>query len=107
MGGHAILCLTMKRCLFVPGLLLTVLPTLGLAQGTGAPVPGADGGAPVFQTPAEADSAEPRNARSLRESLRQPVDAADAKPYRMSAEERQRMRELLRDQSSLREQTGK
>jgi len=50
--------------------------------------------------PITADLSEPRSAIRLRDALRQPYEEAeDDKPYRMSAQERQRLREQLRTQS--------
>lgn len=48
------------------------------------------------------DTGEPRHPPPLREVLRQPVDREDGalKPYQLSPEERQRLREQLRSQSS-------
>ena len=46
--------------------------------------------------PIAADHADARSAASLRDSLRQPLDSVDDKPYRMSSQERQRLREQLR-----------
>lgn len=56
---------------------------------------------PEVVLPITADLGEPRSAIRLRDALRQPYDEAedDNKPYRMSAEERQRLREQLRSQS--------
>lgn len=47
-----------------------------------------------------ADHIEARNTIPLRESLRLSWGEADDKPYRLSSEERQRMREQLRAQSA-------
>ncbi|MGE0099650.1 MAG: hypothetical protein AB7S86_15015 [Hydrogenophaga sp.] len=46
------------------------------------------------------DSNEARGPMRLRDALRQPFDDVDdtSKPYRLSVEERQRLREQLRDQ---------
>lgn len=51
------------------------------------------------------DGGEPRQALRLRESLRLPKMEQDPanKPYRLSAEERQRLREQLRNQTALME----
>lgn len=48
------------------------------------------------------DTGELRHPPPLREVLRQPVDREDGalKPYQLSPEERQRLREQLRSQSS-------
>lgn len=58
--------------------------------------------APPMLLPVTADLAEPRSATRLRDALRQPHDDVeeDIKPYRMSVQERQRMREQLRSQSA-------
>lgn len=97
MRVRVILRITMKPYLSVGCLLLAALPTLGLAQGKRAhPLPD---DAPVSVLPIAADNAEARSAASLRDSLRQPFDDADNKPYRLSSQERQRMREQLRNPS--------
>lgn len=46
------------------------------------------------------DSSEARGPMRLRDALRQPFDDMDdtSKPYRLSVEERQRLREQLREQ---------
>lgn len=50
--------------------------------------------------PISIDSGEPRVPARLRDALRQPFDDMDdgAKPFRLSVEERQRLREQLRGQ---------
>lgn len=55
---------------------------------------------PVAVMPITADETEPRSTMRLRDALRQPFDDMDdtRKPYRLSVEERQRLREQLRDQ---------
>ncbi|MDO9148106.1 MAG: hypothetical protein Q7U52_10645 [Hydrogenophaga sp.] len=57
--------------------------------------------ASVVVVPTSIDD-EPRTALRLRELLRQPFDRVEDpfEPYRLSVEERQRMREQLRSQSS-------
>ena len=52
--------------------------------------------------PISIDGSQPRNPLRLREVLRQPFDSMDDpyEPYRLSPEERQRMREQLRSQRS-------
>lgn len=79
-------------------LLLVLVPTWSVAAGNRVhPLPS---DAPATVLPVTADLAEPRSAMPLRDTLRQPFDdAEDDKPYRMSAQERQRMREQLRRQS--------
>lgn len=56
--------------------------------------------APVAVLPISADETEPRTTMRLRDALRQPFDDMDdsRKPYRLSVEERQRLREQLRGQ---------
>lgn len=56
--------------------------------------------ATVMVMPISADEGEPRNAMRLRDVLRQPFDDMEdsGKPYRLSVEERQRLREQLRGQ---------
>ena len=51
--------------------------------------------------PISVEEGEPRNVLRLRDVLRQPFDDMEdnAKPYRLSVEERQRLREQLREQS--------
>lgn len=88
----------MKLHLSTCCLVLAVLPTLGMAQTRRAPPP-IDTALSVL--PVATDNTEARSALSLRESLRQPLDDADNKPFRLSSEERQRMREQLRSQSAL------
>lgn len=55
---------------------------------------------PVAVLPVSVDEIDPRSTMRLREALRQPFDDMDdsRKPYRLSVEERQRLREQLRDQ---------
>jgi hypothetical protein len=50
--------------------------------------------------PISIDGGEPRAPQRLRDALRQPFDDMDdgAKPFRLSVEERQRLREQLRGQ---------
>lgn len=57
-------------------------------------------GTPVAAMPIAVDETEPRSTMRLRDALRQPFDDMDdtRKPYRLSVEERQRLREQLRDQ---------
>ncbi len=51
--------------------------------------------------PISVDEGEPRSTMRLRDVLRQPFEDMDdnSKPYRLSAQERQRLREQLRGQS--------
>ena len=55
---------------------------------------------PVAVLPVSVDEGDPRSTMRLRDALRQPFDDMDdsRKPYRLSVEERQRLREQLRDQ---------
>lgn len=55
---------------------------------------------PVAVMPISADESDPRSTMRLRDALRQPFDDMNdsRKPYRLSVEERQRLREQLRDQ---------
>ena len=87
----------MKSSLSAGCLLLAVLPSLALAQGKRAhPLPD---DAPVNVLPIAVESTEARSAATLRDSLRQPFEDADNKPFRLSSQERQRMREQLRNPS--------
>jgi hypothetical protein len=56
--------------------------------------------APIVAMPIMADETDARSTMRLRDALRQPFDDMDdsRKPYRLSVEERQRLREQLRDQ---------
>ncbi len=77
---------------------------LSLGSAFAAPedqrVPPMPTGTPVAVLPVSADEGEPRSTMRLRDALRQPFDDMDdsRKPYRLSVEERQRLREQLRDQ---------
>ena len=80
-----------------------IMLTLGLAHaGPGDqrthPMPS---NASVMVMPISVDEGEPRNVMRLRDVLKQPFDDMEdnAKPYRLSVEERQRLREQLRGQS--------
>ena len=80
-------------------LLLVLAPTLSVAADNRVhPLPS---DAPAMVLPITAELGEPRSALRLRDALRQPYDDVDEdnKPYRMSVQERQRMREQLRSQS--------
>lgn len=87
----------MKLSLSAIGLLLS-LGTAGVhANGRVVhPLPGDAG--PVGVLPVTVDPSEPRSTSSLRDTLRQPFDELERKPFRLSSEERQRMREQLRSQ---------
>ncbi|WP_236574313.1 hypothetical protein [Hydrogenophaga sp. PBL-H3] len=99
MTGLLILERTMKTHLPLGLIMLT----LGLAHaGPGDqrthPMPS---NASVMVMPISVDEGEPRNVMRLRDVLKQPFDDMEdnAKPYRLSVEERQRLREQLRGQS--------
>ena len=55
---------------------------------------------PVAVLPVSVEESDPRSTMRLRDALRQPYDDMNdsRKPYRLSVEERQRLREQLRDQ---------
>lgn len=86
----------MKSFLITNCIVLALLPSLGWAEDKSTPSPSASVSLLVLPTPAEAT--EPRGADTLRNSLRQPYEYADNKPYRLSQQERQRLREQLRGQ---------
>lgn len=99
MGVLCILHPTMKPYLSIGPLLLALFPVwAGAADDRVHPLP-AD--TPSVILPITADTSEPRTVIRLRDALRQPYDdlEEDSKPYRMSVQERQRMREQLRDRS--------
>ncbi len=96
----------MKSLLPTGCLLLLALPSLAGAQSQRMhPVPATESGLKVM--PIAMEAAEPRSTASLRDSLRQPLDETDNKPYRMSSQERQRLREQLRSQSPAYEMSKK
>ncbi len=77
-----------------------LLPSLSVAAGPHThPLP-SDAPSAVLM-PIAADAAEPRSTIGLRDVLRQPYDDVkeDNKPYRLSGQERQRLREQLSSQS--------
>jgi len=80
-----------------------IMLTLGTAHGAPGdqrahPMPT---NASVMVMPISVDEGESRNVLRLRDVLRQPFDDMEdnAKPYRLSVEERLRLREQLRGQS--------
>lgn len=99
MAGLLILVLTMKTYLPL-GLMMLTLGSVhaGPEDQRHPPLPS---NATVMVMPISVDEGEPRNAMRLRDVLRQPFDDMEdnAKPYRLSVEERQRLREQLRGQS--------
>lgn len=91
----------MKPFLFTGCLLIAVLPSLAAANGRRVPPPAAGADSAITLLPIAVDQTEPRSAATLRESLRQPYGGlGESQPYRLSSQERQRMRDQLRAQSS-------
>jgi hypothetical protein len=78
-----------------------LLSPLGVAQANSPAESVVPAVAPATSQAVKGDAAESNPARRLRESLRQTGHdgEAAAKPYRLSAEERQRLRDLIRHQS--------
>jgi hypothetical protein len=90
---------TMKSILTSAILLSFISPLVGAQVGQRVHAVSAD--APTTVHPiAVGDGSEVRGPMRLRDALRQPFDDMDdtSKPYRLSAEERQRLREQLREQ---------
>lgn len=82
-------------------LLLTGLPLTVMAQVAPGGVPAIGAEAPVLILPIAAQDEDHRGALRLRDVLRQPYDDMQEpgmKPYRLSPQERQRLREQLRSQ---------
>jgi len=98
-GGMFILERTMKSILTSVLMLSFFSPLMAGQDGQRVhPVPT---DVPVTVLPISmGDSSEVRGPMRLRDALRQPFDDMDdtSKPYRLSVEERQRLREQLRDQ---------
>ena len=98
MAGLLILNRTMKTYLPVGLMMLT----LGSAHAGSSDLrdPPLPSSATVMVMPISADEGEPRNVMRLRDVLRQPFDDMEdnGRPYRLSVEERQRLREQLRGQ---------
>jgi hypothetical protein len=94
----SILECTMKSYLSSGLLLVTLGSALAGPSDQRAHMVSAD--TPVAVVPITADETEPRSTLRLRDALRRPFDDMDdtRKPYRLSVEERQRLREQLRDQ---------
>ncbi len=86
----------MKPLYSASGLLLVLSPLVGWAADPSAPVPGETPPAALAPV-ATAEASESRGNTSLRSVLRQPFDdfKEDSKPYRLSVQERQRLREQL------------
>ncbi|MBA4260648.1 MAG: hypothetical protein C0443_01100 [Comamonadaceae bacterium] len=89
----------MKLHLSTGYLLLVLSPSLGVAADRVAhPLP--SDAPPAVLLPISADSAEPRSNSGLRDVLRQPFsETKEDKRYRLSVQERQRLREQLSSQS--------
>lgn len=87
------------KLVFPLGSLLLCLPSLGMAADM--PAQHDQVQAAVMVVPAELPEQGPRGPLRLRDALRHSVSDSDTetKPYRLSTEERQRLREQLRSQS--------
>ncbi len=88
------------KSILTSAILLSVISSLAAAQDTQRvhPVPS---DAPAAVMPISlGEPSEVRGPMRLRDALRQPFDDMDdtSKPYRLSVEERQRLREQLREQ---------
>jgi hypothetical protein len=86
--------------LWLAGFLAVGLPCVAAAQDRRVHPGSVE--VPLSVLPVAVDQTEARSVTSLRDSLRQPWDEIAEKPFRLSSEERQRMREQLRTQSSAR-----
>lgn len=86
--------------LWIAGFLAVGLPSAATAQDRRVQPGSVE--VPLGVLPVAVDQTEARSVSSLRDSLRQPWDEIAEKPFRLSSEERQRMREQLRTQSSAR-----
>jgi hypothetical protein len=82
------------------GLLLMTMGSAFAGPGDQRPHPMPTDAPSVAAMPMVVDEGDPRSTMRLRDALRQPFDDMDdsRKPYRLSVEERQRLREQLRDQ---------
>jgi hypothetical protein len=90
----------MKPFQFTGCLLFALLPALAAADGKRPNLHSAETDAAVSWLPVAVDNTEARSAASLRDSLRQPHgELGGSQPYRLSTQERQRMRDQLRAQS--------
>ncbi|MFM6985370.1 MAG: hypothetical protein ACKOXQ_01920 [Hydrogenophaga sp.] len=87
----------MKHPLVCIACLLPALGMAGVLASAKSRVPVVTEGSTV--SPAPADVPPPRSRAALRDALRQPVDEGGHTPFRLSAQERQRMREQLRPSS--------
>ena len=89
----------MKLVFSLGSLLLCLSPMLGAAEN---PAHQDQVQAAAMVLPLESPAGEPRGPLRLRDALRysdSDSEAEEVKPYRLSAEERQRLREQLRNQS--------
>lgn len=80
---------------------LVGLPHLAMAQATQGGVPSSSVEAPMLVMPIAVQDEEHRGALRLRDVLRQPYEEMQepgSKPYRLTPQERHRLREQLRDQ---------
>jgi hypothetical protein len=80
---------------------LAGLPLLAMAQAAQGGVPASSVEAPVLVMPIAVQDEEHRNALRLRDVLRQPYEDMQeqgSKPYRLTPQERERLREQLRSQ---------
>lgn len=90
--------LTMKPLLPIVCLFLAALPFSSLAKDHR--VRSQSHEAPVNVLPVSVEGVEARSAMTLRDSLRHSFDESDKKPYRLSSQERQRLRDQLRSPSA-------
>jgi hypothetical protein len=88
----------MKSYLLGGVLLLSLMPAVAAPEDQRLHPVSSD--TPVAVLPVSVDEIDPRSTMRLRDALRQPFDDMNdsRKPYRLSVEERQRLREQLRDQ---------
>ncbi|OGA89236.1 MAG: hypothetical protein A2X72_15955 [Burkholderiales bacterium GWF1_66_17] len=92
-------CSNMKLVFSLGSLLLSLSPMVGAEE---KPAHQDQVQAAAMVLPLDSAAGEPRGPLRLRDALRysdSDSDAEEVKPYRLSAEERQRLREQLRNQS--------
>lgn len=93
------------------GLLLCALAAAANAQAPGGARPQTGAvGTPLMVLPISIQDDDHSSAPQLRDVLRQPLDTMQepgSKPYRLSLEERHRLREQLRNQSVAEQGRGK
>jgi len=93
----------MTKLYFAAGVVgLLMSPTLALAQDPRTDVEAAEAASGNFMVSSmSVEDLHPRPYTALRDLLRQPPDKMPSKqPYRLSPEERQRLREQLRQQAA-------